>query len=312
MVKLEQYSFSKDIVIYNLVDSNQGTPESIIQLRNKIYDMFNNQMQIPRDYIYSPRNLNGEIRIDNCYRLGKQTSNSVRPVIVSLLTHIGKQMVLDKTFLKNLTQGSKVRITQRYQAEIREKRQTLVSTLKSMKEDKKNKGQRINLVNDKIMVNNKEIEDKNFVHNPIGSLTHLSIHYDYIQHGTEHIKSESYFQGHSAVTKDIPQAIAAKNCIFQNPDLSASDHIIYAYRIKDDEGTIHSGFSDDREIQGAKILFNLLEQNNKTEHFLCVTRQKKGHNIGPVRFDFIKKAATEVLSMPDKPETPDEFYLRLA
>ena len=308
IVKLEQHSFSKDIVIYNLPESQ---PETIIQLRNKIYDLFNLQMLIPLEYIFSLRNPGGEVRIENCFRLGKTTPNKARPVIVSLLTHIGKQIVTDKVFVKNLTKTTKTRIAQRYQSEIREKRETLVSTLKSLRDDKKNKNERINLVNDKILVNNKVYEDKNFVKDPLSALTHMSIHYDYIQHGTELSESDSFFQGHSAVANDIPQAIAAKNSIFQNPDLSTCDHMIYAYRIKDGEGKIQSGYSDDHETKGGKILFDLLVEKDKKEHFLCVTRLKKGNNIGPVRFELIKKAATQVLDMPNKPEVPDKFYLRL-
>ena len=308
IVKLEQHSFSKDIVIYNLPESK---PETIIQLRNKIYDLFTLQMQIPREYIFNLRNPGGEVRIDNCFRLGKPTPNKARPVIVCLLTHIGKQIVTDKIFVRNLTNSSKTRIAQRYQSEIREKRETLVSTLKSLRSDKKNKDDRINLVNDKILVNNKVYDDKNFEKDPLTALTHMSIHYDYIQHGSELSESDSFFQGHSAVVNDIPQAIAAKNSIFQNPDLSTCDHMIYAYRIKDEEDKIHSGFSDDHETKGGKILFDLLEEKDKQEHFLCVTRLKKGYNIGPVRFELIKKAAIQVLDMPGKPEVPDEFYLRL-
>ena len=306
-MKLEQHSFSKDIVIYNLPESK---PETLIQLRNKIFDVFTQQMHIPREYIFNLRNPGDEVRIDNCFRLGKPTPNKARPVIVCLLTHIAKQIVTDKVFVRNLTQSSKIRIAQRYQSEIREKRESLVSTLKSLRDDKKNKDDRINLVNDKILVNNKVYDDKNFVKDPLSALTHLSIHYDYIQHGSEFSESDSFFQGHSAVVNDIPQAIAAKNSIFQNPDLSTCDHMIYAYRIKDEENKIHSGFSDDHETKGGKILFDLLEEKDKNEHFLCVTRLKKGYNIGPVRFELIKKAAIQVLDMPSKPEIPDDFYLR--
>lgn len=86
---------------------------------------------------------------------------------------------------------------------------------------------------------------------------------------------------------------------------------MYAYRIKNESGQIQSGFSDDLEIKAGKIILNILEEQDKTNHFLCVTRLKKGSNIGPIRFDLIKQAATEVLSMAEKPETPDDFYLRL-
>ena len=108
-------------------------------------------MQIPRGSIFHPRNPGGEVRIDNCYRVGKKNQTYPRPVIVTMLTQIAKQIITDRTYLKNLTQSSKIRITQRYQSEIRERRQTQVDTFKTLKEQRKETGERINLVNDKIM-----------------------------------------------------------------------------------------------------------------------------------------------------------------
>ena len=108
-------------------------------------------------------------------------------------------------------------------------------------------------INDKIMINNVQYQDNNFELNPLQTVTSLSIHYDYIQHSQEHIKSKSYFQAHCAISKDIPQATSAKNCILQNPELSVSDHLIYAYRIRDEQETVHTVFSDDKETNGGKI-----------------------------------------------------------
>ena len=139
----------------------------------------------------------------------------------------------------------------------------------------------------------------------------ISIDYTHIQHSNEHSKLNSFFQGHCAIVEDSLQAKAALNSIYQSPDLSVADHLMYAYRYTDQSGTVHSGFSDDHEIKGCRILHTLLEEQDKLHHLLCVTRLKKGFNIGPVRFDLIKTAAQEVLSMPQKPETPQEFYHRL-
>ena len=307
IINIEQYGFSKDVVIYNLPESN---PESTIQLTSNIYNLFHKNMQIPLANIFHPRNPGGEIRIDNCFRIGKKNPAYPRPIVLSLLTQLGKKFIIDRTYTKNLSK-SKIRITHRYQSEIRERRDTQMTTFRALKQERKDNGEKINLINDKIMVNNVQYQDNNFELNPLPASTSLSIHYDYIQHSQEHTKEESYFQGHCAITKDIPQATAAKNCILQNPDLSVCDHLIYAYRIRDQQGTVHSGFSDDREINGGKILLELLKEQKKTEHFLCITRLKKGFNIGKSRFELIKKAASEVLDLPEKPEEVEEFYLRL-
>ena len=262
--------------------------------------------------IFHPRNPSGEIRIDNCFRIGKKLVDKQRPVIVSLLTQIGKQILMNTVPLKNLTKSSKVRIANRYQSEVREKREVQVDTLKSLRVSRKSTGERINLVKDKILINNKQYEDNNFHCNPLPSLTSLSIDYNHIQHGPEATKKDSHFQGHTAQVRDTTEAAAAINSILQNPDLSRCNHLIYAYRIKDESGNIHSGFSDDHETKAGKILLDILDQLDKTQVLLCVTTLKNGANIGPICFDLIKEAAGEVLLLPIKPEEPDEFYLRLS
>ena len=167
----------------------------------------------------------------------------------------------------------------------------------------------VNLVKDTILTNNQPHEDKNFIDNPLPSTTNLSIDFTHIQHGTEFPKNNSIFQGHCAKVENIEQAIAARNCIMQNPTLSVCDHLIYAYRIINQNSEIQSRFSDDLDIRGGKILCELLKQEEKT--FICVTRLKNGPNIGPARFELIKNAAAEVLAMTPKPEEPSEYYLRL-
>lgn len=308
LITIEQHSFAKDVVMYNLEESN---PESIIDLRSKIYDTFLNTMHIPLANIFHPRNPGAEIRIDNCFRIGKKVANKPRPVIISFLTLFGKQLAMDRKFTKNLS-STKLRIANRFQSEVRERREVQVQTLRSLRDSRKETGDRIHLVNDKILINNQEHEDLNFKRNPIPSLTSLSIDYAHIQHGSESSKKHSHFQGHCAHVRDISQATAAMNSLLQSPDLSKSEHLIYAYRIKDESDVIHSGYSDDHEIKASKILHGLLEEMDKTQHFLCVTRIKNGPNIGPDRFDLIKKAANDVLSLPIKPEEPDQFYLRLS
>ena len=57
MVKLEQFSFAKDIVIYNMRESN---PESVLDLRNKVYELFHSGMQIPKANLFHPLNPRGK------------------------------------------------------------------------------------------------------------------------------------------------------------------------------------------------------------------------------------------------------------
>lgn len=309
IVRLEQHSFRKDIVIYNFPESQQ---ESTSNLTNSVYQFFNKTMHVHTDLLFHPRNPGGEVRIDNCFRLGKRTANKTRPVIVSLLTQLAKQTIMDKKYISVLTKNSKIRITHRYQSEIRERREAQVDSFKTLKTERKETNDKINLVEDKIIINNVRHQDKNFINNPLPSLTSYSIDYSHIQHGTQDSKDDSHFQGHCALVENIQQATAAKNAIMQSPNLSSCDHLMYAYRIKDSLDDIEYGYSDDRETKSGKILYDILSQQEKTNVFLCVTRLKNGNNIGQDRFNLIRSTATEALSLPLKPEVPDQFYLRLS
>lgn len=137
IINIEQYGFSKDVVIYNLPESN---PETSTQLTSNIYNLLHKDMQMPLTNIFHPRNPGGEIRIDNCFRIGKKNPAYPRPVVLSLLTQIGKKIIMDRTFTKNLS-NSKIRITHRYQTEIRERRETQMATFRTLKQERKDNGE---------------------------------------------------------------------------------------------------------------------------------------------------------------------------
>ena len=111
--------------------------------------------------------------------------------------------------------------------------------------------------------------------------------------------TNSTFQGHSLNVHTTNQAIAARNAILQNPELSAATHIIYVYKFGIDGETTESGYSDDKEVGTGEILMEKIEQSNLTNVFICVTRLKKGNNIGPSRFTYIKRCADKLIEIRD-------------
>ena len=72
---------------------------------------------------------------------------------------------------------------------------------------------------------------------------------------------------------------------------------MYAYRIKDSLDCIEYGYSDDRETKSAKILYDILAEQEKNNVFLCFTRLKNGSNIGQERFNRIRSTALDALSL---------------
>ena len=161
---------------------------------------------------------------------------------------------------------------------------------------------RIILDKDKIIVNGRLHDGFNFERNPLGSVTPLSINYNKLQHTNEIVDKGSKFQGHKFTVLSANQAIAARNALYQNPELATATHIMYAYRFGTQGESVQSEFSDDSEIGGGKILMELLDDNETINTFISVTRIKKGPNIGPARFRHIQTCANDALSAIDEEE----------
>ena len=108
----------------------------------------------------------------------------------------------------------------------------------------------------------------------------------------------SFFQGHAASVHSIEEAIRARDGLFQNMDVAKSDSIMYAYKTYDPISHDQvSGFSDDREWGGGKVLNSLREDSKQDSVFLAVSRRHNALNLGPARFDhIISKVASVALA----------------
>ena len=56
-------------------------------------------------------------------------------------------------------------------------------------------------------------------------------------------------------------------------------------------------YEDDGEWGAGRMLLKLLRENNVTNSLVCVTRWYGGKHLGRTRFDLIKEAACQVLSI---------------
>ena len=119
-----------------------------------------------------------------------------------------------------------------------------------------------------------------------------------------HTHKQSTFQAHALLIHSKDQAAAALNAIYQNPHLATATHHMYAYKIGVTGENVESGYSDDNEIKGGQTLMDLINEKKSSNILICVTRLKEGPNIGPKRFELIKKCANELLSSEDVYEDP--------
>lgn len=311
VLSLEERDMRKSVVFYNIAEIEN---ETLIKLRNRVYNVFLHEMQIPKEFIYSPHNLFGELRIDFCRRVGRFNPKSPRPVVVDILTRMGKDIVLDRRFIKALRNSpDKIRISENYPSEIRERRAAQIDTLKLVRTQKENIKAKVVLVSDKITINGKPYQDNNFEQSPLPYSTPFAINFADFNHSDTKNEKGSLFQGHAATVTNTLQASAMRNSIMSIPELAEAEHIIYAYRIKNEDDTYQSGFSDDLENCAGKRLKLLLEQNNAENICVCVTRIKTGGNIGRIRFQIINDVAQDALlsqTIEPKPES-SELYQKL-
>ena len=162
---------------------------------------------------------------------------------------------------------------------------------------------KVNLVKDQIHINKKPTPSP-FEVNPLPAQSNLVLPYHQMFHSESISQNKSYFQGHIVKVRNLDEATAARNSIFQN--YKNEHHITYAYTVNAgiDGKKPLQGHSDDREISGTKKLNELIVENELLNIFLCVTRVKNGSNIGPVRFDLIDEAAKLAYELYDSSSQP--------
>ena len=294
LILYETKSMEKDLVFYNVKDS---ADETYIDLKDSILRIMKEDMQIPVNELYSKNNLGGEIRPDTITRMGKYSMGKRRPVIVTFVTKSGRNTVYARRYTANLKQPIKVRVSENYPAITREKRKAQIQTLKTLKTSFGATSSKIVMSKDKILVNGKPRNCQAFVRNPLSEISPFSISYEKLEHSKIITDNKSIFQAHILPIHSKDQASAARNAIYQNPDLSTATHLIYAYKFGSIRSgdSVESGFSDDNEIEGGSLLMSLIEMENRSDVFICVSRIKNGPNIGPARFTHIKTCAQELL-----------------
>lgn len=292
LIDYEYKMYSKDLMFYNVEDEKYESEQS---LKTTIYHIIENVMKIPLVQIFSRLNPAGEVRLDTVTRMGRFSEPRARPVIVTFTSKSGRNIVYSKTHTSNLKEPVKYRVAEHFPAIVKERRQVQIDTLKTLRTAYKDSTTKVTLDKDRILVNGKLHNSSNFERNPLPASSPLSINFDKLSHSDEITEKASTFQAHSLHILTKNQATAAINSIYQNPTLSVANHIMYAYKIGKPGDAVESGFNDDSEIEGGKKLMQILDSTNTTNTFLCVTRIKKGGNIGPNRFKHIEKCAKDLL-----------------
>lgn len=289
-IESEYKQYSKNLMFYNVPDSQNESP---FNLKNLLYQILFD-LNVYQEHIFSSQNPAGEIRIDTANRLGKYSQHKSRPVLATFVTKAGRDMILTRQITTQLREhANRIKVSEQYPPEIREKRFTQVSVLKDLKQ--KNPDDKITIVKDKLLINNKpsELSSTLFELNPLPDISPISAHFKDLYHTKQHSEKQSTFQAHRSPVYSLAEATAARSALYQHPSLAKAKHILYAYRFTEKDGRTVQGFSDDGEISGGRIILDQLISTDTNNTFLAVSRMKQGGNIGKARFELISKCAKE-------------------
>ena len=152
---IEQREYRKSLVIYNVEEHGRQSNQLLADI---VYDFIANTLEIDPEYIFSRTTPSAEIRIDTILRLGKPKTDSdkPRPILVQFLTGMGKDMVYNQDTLAKLRSSeSTIRMAEQFTPEIREKRTAQRPLFIEYKNHYKNTPTKVNLVQDKIVINKK-------------------------------------------------------------------------------------------------------------------------------------------------------------
>ena len=307
ILELKRRGNKDALVFYNIPENGSQAPE---QLQHVLYKVFTDKMGIHLNSVFSPNNPGGEIRIKDIHRIGKSVNGKPRAILVHFLTSLGRYTVYTKKYLDTLRLNTDIRVSEFYDSETREKITALFDDFKVIRDQHSSSGKKVSLVNSTILVEKQPIILNKFERNPLPSSTTSSLTYKQMCHSRVISKDHSYFQAHSAPIASREHATAARNAILANPERAKSDHVMYAYKYSNEFGT-HTGFSDDSEIAGSRIIDSYLQNEEIDNIFICVTRLKKGQNIGRIRFELIEEVTKEIIKLSKFSDPPSQYYKTL-
>lgn len=242
-----------------------------------------------------------DVPIDTAHRMGKPSAYNIRPIVVHFVTQAAAQLV--KTNAKKL-KGLDYRLSEQLPKEVRLRRSAQVAHLKHLRQN--NPDSKTFLQRDQLYHAGQKI-DGNFTSNAVKLVpTSLPpVSFANLKHTQVKIQNKSKFQGHAYTVTNLVDVRAALAALHQDGHSTTATHIIYAYRIIEDQMTI-KGHSDDGEWTAGGLLANSLQQGDKSNVFVAVTRHYGGTDIGPQRFAIIRalgEEAVQILETDDDNET---------
>ena len=108
---------------------------------------------------------------------------------------------------------------------------------------------------------------------------------------------DSEFKGHAVKLNDTNHVTSALHAIRRDPTAAMATHLVYAYKIKKENGQTEINYEDDREHGAGKRLFKILDDSGVDTVLVAVSRLFGGTELGYQRFGHYVDSGKEVLSI---------------
>lgn len=276
ILDLTSRSMRENIVIKN-VEESRGE-----DLETKVMNLFRDKLKIKDNDLK-------EINIERIHRVGNPTNRRNRNIVAKLSSK-GKTKVM--THLKNLPRDDKIKIHDQYPQEINTRRNKLWPQYIEARQAKKE----AKFVMDKLIIDKKVImPPKDKISDINLNVTKRSLDLS-TKHTAVSTSGKSHFQGHAVPISSTDDIIPAIRALCQDQRVAGSTHIVYAYRIGNEQKNIWN-YEDDGEWGAGKEVMNVLHNADCFGHLVAVTRWHGGKNLGADRFQMIRKVAEQAVSL---------------
>ena len=267
----------RDNLVFKNVDETTGE-----NLQAKLLGIFKEKLKIPEGEL-------ADIQIERVHRAGKTQQGKSR-FIVAKFSSRGKAKIM--AHLKNMPRHDKVKISEQFPPEVNERRNKLWPQYM----DAKKSGKESKLNADKLIIN------KRVVSHPTDKVCDINL--DVTQRALElkpkHTAvtsvEKNHLQGHVVPIKSVDDVIPAIHCLCEDQRVAGSSHLIYAYRIGNENRYI-SNYDDDGLWGAGRELMRVLDQTGSFNHLVAVTRWSVGRHLDPSRFAQIRDIAEQAVKL---------------
>jgi len=240
-----------------------------------------------------------QIELVDVHRVGRprpRHDNRKRVLIAQFKTSQGRDAVMKSVRNLNrdkITREKKFGVSDMLPRELAERRKQLLPLYRTAKQNKS----KVKWIKDRLSIDGdlKSIKRDHVI----------DVHQDCVEKTLEieanirHSQPESYrnctFQGHSSSIKSQDEVIPTLNAIHMDSRTSRASHTIYAYRIRDNNGSLIEHYEDDGDYGTGTKLLGLLRETNEVNKMICVSRWDNGQFIGQSRFELAIKVARSSL-----------------